>query len=57
MEIRYVDSEETFIAACKEMEAKGFRLAAVSNAGLTGDKRRLTFLPASAFTDSKPESN
>lgn len=57
MEIRYVDSEETFIAACKEMEAKGFRLAAVSNAGLTGDKRRLTFLPASAFNDSKPESN
>jgi uncharacterized NAD(P)/FAD-binding protein YdhS len=41
-----------FDDAIKKMGEKSLRLAAVSNAGLPQPYRRLTFLPASAFTDT-----
>lgn len=52
MKCKVVSSEEEFEAAVKENSEAGRRLAAVSNAGLSGPYRRLTFLPHSAFTDA-----
>lgn len=51
MQTRIVTSEDEFTSTCAEMEAKGLRLAAVSNSGLPKGSERLTFLPASAFKD------
>lgn len=51
MRTAIVSSEAEFDAAVEEHNANGRRLSAVSNAGLDQPKQRLTFLPASAFTD------
>lgn len=44
-----VDGETDIDAVYAEMEAKGLRFAAMSNAGLPYGQLRLTFLPSSAF--------
>lgn len=43
------DAESEFSEAVDRHAKEGRRLAAVSNAGLPAGKRRLTFLPQSAF--------
>lgn len=53
MKIKYANNIEEYEKAVTEMEAEGFRLAAMSNAGLPIGRFRLTFLPASTFTDNK----
>ncbi len=47
-----VSDDLEYQVAIERMGAEGRRLAAVSNAGLDPPRRRLTFLPHSAFTDS-----
>lgn len=44
-----VENEAELERAFAAAEAKGLRIAAVSNAGLTGSRRCLTFLPADVF--------
>lgn len=46
-----VDNEEEFDRAVKAAEEKNLWIACVSNAGLAGRRRRLTFLPADAFNN------
>jgi hypothetical protein len=47
-----VFNDDQWDAAVVEMNGLGLRLASVSNAGLQGPYRRLTFLPEDAFTDA-----
>jgi len=44
-----VDKSTDMAALKADMEAKGLRFAAMSNAGLPYGQLRLTFLPSSAF--------
>lgn len=50
-----VKNAEEAAKVVKEMRAKGWHVAAISNAGLPGELRRLTFLPSSAFTSPPKE--
>lgn len=47
--VAVVPSEEEFVKAVAFYVKQGRRLAAVSNCGLPEGKRRLSFLPESAF--------
>lgn len=49
MRTRRVASEDEIPALTKQMSKDGFRLASISNTGLTGNELRVTFLPESAF--------
>ena len=48
-----VESSEEFERAVEEQEELNYRLVAISNAGLVGEQRRLTFLPSSSFKDTQ----
>lgn len=49
MKCEVVDNKDAIEAAIERHAKEGRRLAAVSNAGLSDGKMRLTFLPESAF--------
>ena len=49
----YVKSQEEMDAAIEAQKALGYRIAASSNAGCPPGTNRLTFLPNSAFKDTK----
>jgi hypothetical protein len=50
-----VESPEELQSLAKEMKEKNFSLSCISNTGLTGYKRRVTFLPNSAFKSNSSE--
>lgn len=57
MQVCVFDSEETAALAVKMFAEKGYRVACVSNTGLSAGMWRYTFLPNSAFTDSTDGEN
>lgn len=48
-----VSTNDELDKLANEMETKGMRMASISNAGLEHPKRRVSFLPESAFNNNK----
>lgn len=57
MKVVIVDSKDDIPSIVEKHKREGRRVAAVSNAGLSNGKMRITFLPESAFTDYKKGEN